>query len=221
MTTTNEAVLTAVAGVSEPANPNPEMQIVVAPSKRVLANRCNAQKSTGPKTPRGKARSSGNSRKLGLLAKEIIGANEDSPKVRAEYNGLLTAVQGDLSPVGALEDMQVDIIAACYWRLARVMRFELRQANRAITVEGECLPYRGDDDMAGEDILKQIRLDPEGIAQKLDRSVEIIKESIEIIRSNGYLEPEEVERLRIVPGDLWQRCAALQPDEGVHVLVDV
>ncbi len=111
----------------------------MVPSKRALANGRNAQKSTGPKTPQGKGISKANARKHGLLAKEIIAANEDNPKVRAEFNAVHTAVCEDLSPVGALEEIQVDIIVACYWRLARVMRFSLRQANRAVTINGECL----------------------------------------------------------------------------------
>ncbi len=211
MKTTNEAVSTAVAGASGVVSPNPETQIVAVPSKRVAANRRNAQKATGPKTLQGKARSRGNAAKHGLLAKEILTANKDNPKAQAEYNALETAIREDYCPVGRREDMLVDIIVGCYWRLARVLRFELRQANRAITLDGSSLPYRGDDDEASDDILRQIRQDPDGITQRLDRSVEAIEESIDVIRSEGYLDLEEIECLRIVPGDLWRRCMALHP----------
>ena len=223
MNTPKQSVLNSEAGISETINQNPETQIVAVPSNRATASRRNGSKSRGPKTLQGKARSSGNSRKLGLLAKEIIGANEDNPKVRAEFNALLAAVREDLSPVGALEDMQVDVIVACYWRLARVLRFELRQANRAVTVDGECLPSRGDDDVASDDILKQIRRDPEGLAQKLERSVEVIQEYIDLLEPDdspdaNHLDPEDIERLRNVPGDLWQRCVALYPKGMPHFI---
>ena len=211
MPKTNDAVLNAVAEESITDNQKPETQLAVVPSKRVLANRRNAQKSTGPNTLEGKARSKRNATKHGLLGKQILAANKDNPKAQAEYNALEAAIREDCCPVGAREDMLVDIIVRCYWSLAGVQRFELRQMDRAIAVDGSCLPYRGDDDTASDDILRQIRQDPDGITQRLDRSVEAIEESIDVIRSEGYLDLEEIECLRIVPGDLWRRCMALHP----------
>jgi chaperone required for assembly of F1-ATPase len=47
--------------------------------KQLMANRKNAQKSTGPKTPLGKLRSSGNAHKHGLYSKNDT--KTPSPKV--------------------------------------------------------------------------------------------------------------------------------------------
>ena len=60
------------------------------------ANRQNAKKSTGPRTPEGKARSSQNALKHGLLARDAVMADEDP----AEYDrqGLVTEQLKQLGP---------------------------------------------------------------------------------------------------------------------------
>ncbi|MHC4445109.1 MAG: hypothetical protein ACYTA5_21125 [Planctomycetota bacterium] len=50
--------------------------------KQLQANRQNAKKSTGPKTPEGKARSSQNALKHGLLARQILINDDDPPQTR-------------------------------------------------------------------------------------------------------------------------------------------
>ena len=81
---------------------------------RIAANRSNAKKSTGPKTSRGKAISSWNSARHGLLSKRlplIYGQN------RRQFSRLLASLQQDLEPVGTLEEVLVEKIAQEYWRL--------------------------------------------------------------------------------------------------------
>ncbi len=72
MPKTNDVVLDAVVEQSITDNQNPETQLVAVPFKRTAANRRNAQKSTGPKTLQGKARSKRNALTHGLLSKEIF-----------------------------------------------------------------------------------------------------------------------------------------------------
>ncbi len=43
---------------------------------------------------------------------------------RQEFNHLLATLDHDLAPQSAVEEMLVETIAACYWRLARVVRAE-------------------------------------------------------------------------------------------------
>ncbi|MHB9026646.1 MAG: hypothetical protein ACYC7E_21145, partial [Armatimonadota bacterium] len=58
------------------------------------ANRQNAQHSTGPRTPEGKARSSMNALKHGFFAKEALLPQEDA----AEFTTFADALRDDLQP---------------------------------------------------------------------------------------------------------------------------
>ena len=84
------------------------------------ANRQNAKKSTGPRTPEGKARSSKNALKHGLLARDAVMADEDP----AEYDRQLQILEENLFPKNAIEFELVLQIADARWRLRRITRIE-------------------------------------------------------------------------------------------------
>lgn len=91
---------------------------------KIKSNRKNALKSTGPKTPKGKRIVKWNALKHGLLAKEIVIEVGDGKEDGAEFNRLFSRLWNELQPVGVLEEMLVEKIATCYWRLKRVIRCE-------------------------------------------------------------------------------------------------
>ncbi len=84
------------------------------------ANRANAQHSTGPSTPEGKATSSQNALKHGLTGKTVLLPNEDP----AEYQQLLDDYHQIHKPVGTEEQRLVQCIVDCNWRLTRIQRLE-------------------------------------------------------------------------------------------------
>ncbi len=88
--------------------------------KQIEANRRNARKSNGPRTQKGKARSSQNALKHGLTSQEILLPWED-PKEFAQFRQDLYQ---DLQPAGALEQHLADTIAASIWRLQRIVGIE-------------------------------------------------------------------------------------------------
>ena len=88
--------------------------------KKAEANRRNALKSTGPKTPEGKAAVRMNALKHGLLSRETLLAGEDEEALRE----LGERLRDELQPVGELENFLVDRIVACLWRLRRLGRVE-------------------------------------------------------------------------------------------------
>lgn len=98
----------------------PETSIVKAE-----ANRKNAQLSTGPKTAEGKAAVKWNAVKHGLLAKEAVIRTGDGRESKTEFSTLLASLTKDLKPEGVLEEMLVEKIAVCYWRLRRALRCEV------------------------------------------------------------------------------------------------
>ncbi len=104
---------------------------------KVEANKKNGAKSTGPKTEEGKALVRMNALKHGLLSKELIIQHGDAKEDESEYAVLLQDLCNELSPQGTVEEMLVERIAACYWRLRRSARFEVgvlrEELDRAIS----------------------------------------------------------------------------------------
>jgi hypothetical protein len=88
--------------------------------KKAEANRRNALKSTGPRTPEGKAAIRLNALRHGLRSEEILLPGEDEEALR-ELDQYLRA---ELQPVGELENLLIDRVVAAYWRLRRVGRVE-------------------------------------------------------------------------------------------------
>jgi len=88
--------------------------------KKAQANRRNALKSTGPKTPEGKAAVRLNATKHGLLSRDVLLPGEDAAALRE----LGERLRAELRPVGELEGLLVDRIVAAHWRLRRLGRVE-------------------------------------------------------------------------------------------------
>jgi hypothetical protein len=91
--------------------------------RKLKANRENARKSTGPKTPSGKAFSGRNAIKHGLFVSHITDfeALNENPQ---EYEDLLNGLREQHQPVGKGEEVEVERIALCYWRQKRAWRHE-------------------------------------------------------------------------------------------------
>jgi len=85
------------------------------PSKRADANRQNAQKSTGPRTPEGKTRSSLNAVKHGLTAQTAVLPGESFE----ELDALARSLHAQLKPVGALQQILAERVVSLAWKLRR------------------------------------------------------------------------------------------------------
>jgi hypothetical protein len=106
-------------------------QLGVTSQKKLKANRENAKKSTGPKTLRGKANSRRNALKHGLFARHFMDfflQGEDS----SEYEELLDDLRDQYQPVGRAEELEVERITLCWWRLKRAWRYENAENRVAI-----------------------------------------------------------------------------------------
>jgi len=88
--------------------------------QQIAANRLNAQRSTGPRTPAGKTRVSSNALKHGLTGREVVLPNENPDDFEFFRTGILTS----LDPQGELEGALAEKIVADFWRLRRVPIFE-------------------------------------------------------------------------------------------------
>jgi hypothetical protein len=97
--------------------------------KKLAANRMNALKSTGPKSPIGKGVSSRNSVKHGLLAEPPILSGLESRKAWERHrNGVLES----MAPVGYLEELLTIRLAVVSWKMWRVPRYEAEVAGAAV-----------------------------------------------------------------------------------------
>jgi hypothetical protein len=95
--------------------------------KKLEANRRNAQKSTGPKTPEGKARSSQNGLTHGLTSKKWpILRGEDE----AEYEQFHDAMVCDLQPRGIMQYQIVQDLIQVRWKMKRLPKIEAESMRR-------------------------------------------------------------------------------------------
>ena len=92
--------------------------------KQIVANQANARKSTGPKTPEGRAVSKLNALKHGILSKEVLVSGVNIKESRHELTKLHQRFWDELKPVGPVEEMLVDQIVTAHWRLRRALTAE-------------------------------------------------------------------------------------------------
>ena len=92
----------------------------MASDRQLLANRLNAQRSTGPRTFSGKARSRRNAFKHGLTARTII-ANIEDRDAFASFSARIASSYQVTSPI---HRELLDRLAALLWRLRRSQMIE-------------------------------------------------------------------------------------------------
>ena len=109
-----------------------------ATEKQLEANRRNAQKSTGPKTPEGKIRATLNAWRHGLTGQVAVLPDED----RHAFETFCAAIRKAYKPEGPLELQIAQSIAEDEWRLNRARAIEnnvLALGHHTLDAEIECL----------------------------------------------------------------------------------
>ena len=114
----------------------------MATAKQTDANRRNAGRSTGPRTPRGKAASSLNALRHGLRARSALLPGED----RRAFRNLYRSFSAHYRPSGPLQDFLLEQMAVAYWKLARLSR-----------IEALVFAHRSTDDHSLLDLFKALR----------------------------------------------------------------
>ena len=92
----------------------------MASAAQIAANRCNAQKSTGPRTEAGKAVACQNGLRHGFLARQDVIGSES----QAQFDGHRERMWKALTPVGPVESELAERIVSLSWRLRRAGRFQ-------------------------------------------------------------------------------------------------
>jgi len=96
-------------------------------ANKVAANRKNGQKSPGPQTEAGKARSAANSYKHGFFAKRLFHTAKQAAADKDDYVAVVNGVFAAYQPVGFMESLWAEKIAVELLRLARLMGYEQNQ----------------------------------------------------------------------------------------------
>jgi hypothetical protein len=108
--------------------------------KQITANRRNAARSTGPKTPAGKSAVARNAVSHGLLSRHTLLIDES----KAELTNLGKALRARLAPVGEVEEVLADQIIASVWRLRRALKAETALMENAGRADAAFRDYDGD-----------------------------------------------------------------------------
>ena len=87
--------------------------------KQIDANRRNAARSTGPKTPEGKQRVRQNALKHGLTAEVLLPSESEE-----DFKALREALESEYDPVGPTEQLLVEDLVAARLRIARARIIE-------------------------------------------------------------------------------------------------
>ncbi len=139
-------------------------------SPRQLARRANAMKSTGPRTPEGKAVARLNALKHGFFACDVVNPVLDDPVRTEEFNSLLDALLEEFQPQSARERILIDEVAACCWRIRRLLRYECRES----WIDEDASRRHADTETPSESLLATMGYDNYGVrrrtAQKLRRA---------------------------------------------------
>ena len=88
--------------------------------KQIEANRLNALKSTGPRTPEGKGRSRLNALRHGLTSDVVVIGLESA----GEYQEFESSISAEYQPITAIEQVLVNRLASLLWRLRRSAKIE-------------------------------------------------------------------------------------------------
>jgi hypothetical protein len=102
-------------------------------AKQIRANQQNAQLSTGPRTPEGKAISSLNAIKHGLYARGILISSKLHTEDPDEYLAFVQALFEELQPETPFQEHLVRKIANCIWRSRRALVAETAYINQQLS----------------------------------------------------------------------------------------
>ena len=98
--------------------------------KQLDANRRNAQLSTGPRTPEGRAAVRSNALRHGLTAKTAVLDNENPE----DFQEMLDAFEAEYQPAGPTEELLVQQIVMSAWRLQRLRAVETATIDMGLRV---------------------------------------------------------------------------------------
>jgi len=176
----------------------------MASQRKVEANRKNANRSTGPRTQRGKENSKHNALKEGVFSRRLNIQEDD----RADYEALRSDLFAQLKPFTALQQVIADAIVTAAWRCSQALQREARQlttqiletATEAAPPTPSAIGYYGTNRNAA------------------NRAKDLLAYALEESREEGGLRAETVEQLdRAFGNGFGQKVAQWRSPEHTHL----
>jgi hypothetical protein len=144
---------------------------------QVIANRANAQLSTGPSSAVGKAASSRNALKFGIHARSLVIPGEDPE----ELENLAGEYERDLAPLGPVETTLVETIVRAAWMLRRMARIEAEVVHARLAAQQNPGPHPlGEiyiDDAAAGKLFESLARRQQALQRDYYRALKEIRES--------------------------------------------
>ncbi len=153
--------------------------------RKVVANRKNALKSTGPRTPGGKTYSRKNALKHGLSAKTLSNEFMAAFENPEEFQKLVRELRQQYQPVGRAEELEVEQIAQCWWKRRRVRRYE----------NADVLASMGDVESAMQVAINDMLADSKRMHPILHTLYTLLEEGEKEIEANGKMSKKLQEKL--------------------------
>ena len=116
--------------ITHPDSNSPETPDNTLPAlspRQLAARRANALKSTGPRTAEGKTIARLNALKHGFFSCDVVNSVLDGPIRVEEFTTILDALLEEYDPQSVRERILIDEVAACCWRIRRLLRYECRE----------------------------------------------------------------------------------------------
>jgi hypothetical protein len=165
----------------------------------------NGGKSTGPRTPEGKAISKLNATKHGIFSGVVILKGES----QQDYEALLDGLQQACRPVGSLETVLVDKMATILWRHKRLLLAEVGEIGQNwLRVDLVALPESSDVTHTHRWITTSLSqaagtglLDQGGDITTLTSCKEILTELRDALRQRGFEEDNDRKVLKLIYGE--------------------
>ena len=146
---------------------SPENRLPALSPRRLAARRANAMKCPGPRTPEGKAVARLNALKHGFFACDVVNPVLDGPARAEEFNSLLDALLEEYQPESARERILIDDVAACCWRIRRLLRYECRES----WVDEDACRRAADTERPTESLLATMGYDHYGVRRRTARKL--------------------------------------------------
>ena len=153
-------------------------------AKQIAANQLNSQKSTGPKSVEGKAKSSMNAIRHGFYSRATLLPSED-PEA---YEELKDQIWSDLQPQNGLEAIYVREIVDCTWRLQRLSLVEVSVLfcqSHSFSGKQNGLGFAFLNDAQGSNAISKLSTCEASITRRLHRSMEQLRK----LREKGWHQP--------------------------------